>query len=178
MKTIFKTVMILLTLSIFILSCDIRTIESADTIEQQQTTQKLKEASREVGMPSIINYQEKKTYKWILELRDTENLITFTYLFNEREGKIGQFLGKSIGYGIPAATQYTNPNKVIDPDRLAGQSYGQGEGTPVILPQADPNGLFMPTTTSATWVLLLDKKGKPHPLYIEPLIIVSPIKLH
>lgn len=141
---------------------------SADKIQSLKTEQSLGEANRQIGMPAIVNFQERKLFKQILELRDQEKLITYCYLMNEMNGKIGQFLGKGIGYGIPAATQFTNPEKIAQ-NRT---NYG------TVLPQADPNGLFMPTQTSATWYMLLDEKGKPHPVYIEPLIIVSPIKLH
>lgn len=148
-------------------SCE--TKPSADKIQAEQTEQQLLEANKQIGMPSIVNYQERKLFKQILELRDSENLITYTYLANELKGSVGQFLGKSIGYGIPAATQFTNPEK---------RDWSASQGGVGYLPQADPNGLFMPTSTSATWIMLLDEKGKPHPVYIEPLIIVSPIKLH
>ena len=122
-------------------------------------------------MPAIVNFQERKLMKMILELRDQENLVTYCYLVSEMTGEIGQFLGKGIGFGIPAATQFTNPEKVY-------QGSGANGRSATFLPQADPNGLFMPTSTSATWYMLLDEEGEPHPIYIEPLIIVSPIKLH
>jgi hypothetical protein len=77
------------------------------------------------------------------------------------------FIGKCIGYGIPYATQYSNPQKVYH----EGSQYG------LILPQAEPNGLFMPADARGTWVLLLDKDGQPHPVYIEPDVIVSPFPL-
>ena len=78
------------------------------------------------------------------------------------------FVGESIGYGIPAATQYTNPQKHV---------YGStGNYT---LPQADPNGLFSPASAEGTWVLMKDPNGdKVVPVYIEPRIIVSPFKLN
>ena len=163
MKRLF---ILIITIGLFA-SCDV--VEpSSDKLQSRQTEQALKEANSQIGMPAIVNYQERKLFKQILELRDQEKLITYCYLMNEMNGKIGQFLGKGIGYGIPAATQFTNPEKIA-------KSYSQGGFA--IVPQADPNGLFMPTSTSATWYMLLDKKGKPHPVYIEPLIIVSPIKL-
>lgn len=143
--------------------------QSADKQQQKQTEQSLREANNQIGMPAIVNFQERKLFKQILELRDQESLITYCYLVNEINGKIGQFLGKGIGYGIPAATQFTNPMK---------EAANGINGKWGALPQADPNGLFMPTSTSATWYMLLDEKGVPHPVYIEPLIIVSPIKLH
>ena len=169
MKNIFYLLVLIITFS----SCEMPKVEdTADGILQKQTERSLSEANREIGMPAIVNFQEKKLFKLILEERDKENLITYCYLMNELNGKIGQFLGKGIGYGIPASTQYTNPIKYRHREEANGGDYG------IFLPQADPNGIFMPTSSSATWYMLLDEKGKPRPVYIEPLIIVSPIKLH
>jgi len=47
------------------------------------------------------------------------------------------------------------------------------------MPQADPNGLFMPEGLSATWVMLWDENTEEfRPVYFEPVIIVSPFILH
>ena len=158
-------------------SCgDLERKPSADKSQQQQTEKSLQEANNQIGMPAIVNFQERKLFKQILELRDQEKLITYCYLANEMNGTIGQFIGKGIGYGIPAATQFTSPQKLVDVTDYNIQSYQANDAA--VIPQADPNGLFMPTATTATWYMLLDEAGKPHPVYIEPLIIVSPIKLH
>jgi len=146
-------------------SCD--TKPSADDVMQKETKQQMMEAYRQIGMPAIKNFQERKLMKMILELRDQEDLICYAYLYNRDKGEIGQFIGKCLGFGLPYSVQYTNPEKTVKDDM-----YGYGT-----LPQADPNGLFMPTGLSATWLMLLDKKGVPHPVYIEPEIIVSPFKL-
>ena len=126
----------------------------------------MKEINRQIGMPAIKNFQERKLMKSILELRDQENLVCWCYLWNEFNGKL-VYIGKCIGYGLPYATQYTNPAKQIE------NSYHDAP----TLPQADPNGLFMPSSAEATWVMLVDKKGVPHPVYIEPKIIISPFEL-
>jgi hypothetical protein len=173
-----KKLVILLIVLISLVSCRYSepAVPSADKAQARETEQSLGEANKQIGMPAIVNFQERKLFKQILELRDQEKLITYCYLMNEREGKIGQFLGKGIGYGIPAATQFTSPEKLVDVTDYGIDSYQANDAA--VLPQADPNGLFMPTQTSATWYMLLDEKGNPHPVYIEPLIIVSPIKLH
>lgn len=166
MKTMkFLTVLLV---SVLFMSCNFTASKDSDDLQREATASSLAEANTQIGMPAIQNFQERKLFKQIIELRDSENLITYCYLMNEMNGTIGQFLGKGIGYGIPAATQFTNP-------MATKSSYSGGFE---ILPQADPNGLFMPTQTSATWYMLLDEKGVPHPVYIEPLIIVSPIQLH
>jgi hypothetical protein len=116
-----------------------------------------------------VNFTELKQFKQILELRDQANLITHTYLSNEMTGEIGQYLGKSIGFGIPAATQFTNPERIVE-------QFGQG-ASDITVPQPDPNGLFMPTSTDATWVILINDDGSLNPSYIEPKILVFPFKI-
>ena len=134
-----------------------------DYIQRKQTKQLMNEINKQIGMPNIINFQQKKIMKTILEECDKENLICYAYIVAKYSGKL-IFLGKCIGYGVPFSAQYTNPERYY----LNGTT----------LPQPDPNGLFMPTSSSATWLLLIDPKtNKPRPVYIEPEIIVSPFPL-
>ena len=150
---------------------------SADIEMQRKTELALQEAGREIGLPGIVNYQEKKNLKWIYELCDQENLICHAYLFNVMNGTIGQYLGECIGYGIPYSTQFSNPEKAIGGDKAQGYSF-KTYTDPITLPQAEPNGLFKPTGLSATWLIMIDPETKkPRPVYIEPEIIVSPFKL-
>ncbi len=138
--------------------------ESSDQKQRREQETILQEATAQTGMPAIKNFRERKILKDIIELRDQEGLVTFTYLYNEMTGKL-VFLGESVGYGIPYATQYTNPEKVIYHD--------------LAIPQADPNGLFSPASADGTWVLLKNPNGNDvRPVFIEPRIIVSPFKLN
>ncbi len=147
-------------------------MRGADTADEKQakaTAKSMAEAEAEIGMPAIVNFQERKLAKMIFELRDQEKLVCHAYLVNKMTGEIGQYLGKCIGFGLPYSVQYTSPEKLVRP--YTGGTYES-------MPQADPNGLFMPQGLSATWLMLIDPEtGKPHPVYIEPAIIVSPFKL-
>jgi hypothetical protein len=141
--------------------------ETAD--EKQAAAQEVltKEATAQTGMPNIVNFRERKMLKAILELRDQEGITTYTYTFSEQTGKL-KFLGESIGYGIPYATQYTNPQKEA----------GEYASSRFALPQADPNGLYSPASADGTWILMKDPHSKAvKPVYVEPRIIVSPFKL-
>ena len=150
--------------SIFV-ACE-ETQPNADTVMRQQTEAAMKEANAEVGMPAIINFQERKLMKQILELRDQENLLCYAYLKSEYTGRL-IYIGKCIGYGLPYSVQYTNP------ERMDGFN-----SAPYTLPQADPNGLFMPTGLSATWLMMVDPEtNEPRPVYVEPEIVVSPFLL-
>ena len=147
-------------------------LPNQQTVDQQNTEQQeqsLKDMNRQVGMPGIINFQEKKQLKAIYESRDDEKLITYAYLYSEMTGKL-VFFGKCIGYGFPYATQYSNP------ERVATYSETPERGN-VILPQSEPNGLYMPNSSEGTWLMMIDEAGKPHPVYVEPRVIVSPFKL-
>jgi hypothetical protein len=139
---------------------------SSDDIQRAQQEEILQEGTASVGMPAIKNFREKRLLKDIYELRDQDGLTTYTYIVSEMNGRL-IFLGESIGYGIPAATQFTNPQKCE-----------WGSSTAITLPQADPNGLFSPASAEGTWVMLKDPHGgSAKPVYIEPRIIVSPFKL-
>lgn len=134
-------------------------------IERKKQEELSLQAVQQVGMPAIVNFAEKRMMKDIMELRD-KNVATTTYLvgMNNQLTKVCN----SIGYGLPYATQYTNPSRVV---------YDQGHGSQVI-PQADPNGLYSPASADGTWVLCVDKKdGKAKPVFIEPRIIVSPMPI-
>lgn len=141
---------------------------SADRVQTEATKTMMSEAQRQVGMPNIVNWQERKLMKMIFELRDQENVITYAYVKSDYQGKL-IFIGKCIGYGIPFSAQFTNPEYIAD--------YAPENGY-AILPQPDPNGLFMPTSSSATWLMMIDPStNKPRPVYLESEIVVSPFPL-
>lgn len=148
----------------------------SDTVVQRQQEKSMQEMVRQTGLPAIKNFQEKKMLKMLYELRDREDLVCYVYLINQMSGEVGQFLGKCIGYGLPASTQYSNPQKPIDYEKALG--YGLYEDHVGNIPQAEPNGLFMPEGLSATWLMMIDPEtNEPRPVYVEPLIIVSPFPL-
>ena len=138
---------------------------SVDAQQARETERMVSEASRRTGLPNITKFTEKRFQKMIYELRDRE-VKTYSY-FMDMNGRL-HFLCNSIGYGIPASVQYVNP------ERIAYERHNTGVAT---LPQPEPNGLFMPDSLDATYVLCADKKGKLHPVYSEPKLIVSPFPL-
>jgi hypothetical protein len=161
-----KNLLLILILLLPLFGCELE--ETEDQKQSEKTEMLMGEISRQIGMPNIVNFQQKKLMKLIYELCDKEDLICYAYIKSDYQGKL-VFIGKCIGYGIPFSAQYTNPEKIA-------KSYSQGGFA--ILPQADPNGLFMPTSSSATWLMMIDPKtNKPRPVYIEPEIVVSPFKL-
>ena len=161
-KMTFGIILVSIILILIVNGCDMKT---ADKEMAVQTKAIMSEAQSQIGMPAIINFQERKLAKMIFELRDNEDLLTYTYIVNLHGELI--LIGRSIGYGLPYSIQYTNPMRTET-------KYGNT----VVLPQPDPNGLFMPEGLSATWVMLIDpESGNARPIYIEQEIIVSPFKL-
>jgi hypothetical protein len=152
--------------AVFISACEPQK-PTSDQVQQKQQELILEEGTAQTGMPAIKNFRERKLLKDIIEMRDQDGLVTYTYVVPEMTGKL-VFLCNSVGYGLPAATQYTNPAKVV-----MQSQYGFGS-----VPQADPNGLFSPSSAEGTWVMCKDPKGdKVRPVYIEPRVIVSPFEL-
>lgn len=157
-----KLILLAITIAIALTGCDYQ--PSADQVSQQKQEKLAAEGNAEVGMPAIVNFQEKRNLKMIQELRDTA-LSTVTYT-QDLAGKLHK-LCDSVGYGIPAATQYTNPKYTTS-----------HAGVYITLPQADPNGLFSPASADGTWVLCLNPDTKKMaPVYVEPRVIVSPFTL-
>ena len=171
---------IVLFVGIMFSSCDKegKTTSDSDRKQSQETEKLSLESNRQVGMPAIVNFQEKKLLKWIYELCDQEELICYAYYFNAFEGKRGDFIGKCLGYGIPYSTQFSNSNKIVDAESYLNISLFEDNGRTQVLSQSEPNGIFKPEGMSATWLIMIDEKGDPRPMYVEPAIIVSPFPLH
>ena len=152
-----KKIYILLLLAPLLTAC----IEESSNRDQAKKTEAMvKAANKSVGLPNITNFTEKRFAKLIYELKDQE-VATFSY-FMDLSGGL-HFLCNSIGYGVPSSVQYVNPER-----------YHSNGAT---LPQAEPNGLFMPEGLAATFILCSDGKGGVKPVYSEPELIVSPFEL-
>lgn len=143
---------------------------TSDQVITKQQESNLANAARDVGMPAIVNYTEKHLVKQLYEMRDDPKLVTYTYL----QGIDGRLtcLGTSIGYGIPYAVQFSNPQKQERP------AYAYHEYQSVVIDQAEPNGLYPPSSTAGTWVFLYNPETKQgEPTYVEPNVTVSRFKL-
>ena len=144
--------------------------ESADKKMNRAQEQLSTEAVMQIGMPAIVNFQENRMAKSILEARD-KTIATTTYIVAENSGQLFK-LCDSIGYGLPYATQFTSPM------RPARYEETGPHGEVYALPQADPNGLFSPAQADATWIFCLDPETKKDkPVYVEPKVIVSPFPI-
>lgn len=164
---------IIFTMIVMLAGCDYNTAPVSNVDEQQQAQQEqmLANQNNEIGMPDVHNNTEKKMAKMIYELRDNPELICYAYTKNEMSGKY-IYEGRCMGFGLPYATQYSNPEKFGTVD---GGEYGAIN--PYTMPQAEPNGLFMPNSAAATWIMMINEEtGKVEVQYYEPNIVVTQTK--
>ena len=157
----------------FFVSVEISCSNVNEAMQEQaeQTNRLAQEAQRQAGMPNLVNFTELRLLNKLYELRDTEGLQTYTYV-RDYQGRL-HHLCNSIGYGMPFSAQRTTPEQptVVNPTGNTG-------GNKVyVLPQPEPNGLYPPTSSSATWIICSTKSGKFSPVYEESEISVSPFPL-
>jgi hypothetical protein len=159
MKKIILAIMALTFSALFMTGCQTNSQERIDkaTVEQQQ-------AQYAKGQPIPM-------YNWSLE-RDL--LIKLYNLRNEKvsthsvwRGDMSNIEGEctSMGFGMPYDTSLTNPLQ-----HYSGRSTGEGSA----VGQAEPNGVFASTNTSATWVMCIGDNGQIEPVYVEAKVTVYP----
>lgn len=163
-----KKLIALSAIAVALAACSDVPNKTTDARQAEETERMVAEADRQVGAPGITNFQERKLVKLLYELRDREQFNTVSYIV-DLNGRLHK-LCDSIGYGINASIQFVNPQRVLHGPRI--------DRTAALIPQPEPNGLFMPEGLAATYVFCLDPDdGDIKPLYVEPEVIVSPFPL-
>ena len=156
---------------IFLLGCHSKNINNKkklDLHEEKRQGELFKKAHQISPLPTVHNFQERQLLKKVYELRDSHDIITYVYYVNQKDNKLN-FVGKSIGFNIPIGTLYSSNLKVED---YTSKNY-------LILPQAEPNGLYVPQNgPPGNWLMILDEKGVPRPFYTGAPVIVSSFPLH
>jgi len=119
-------------------------------------------ADVERGQAQLVQNQPAPIFQWSLErhimikLYEARNKAVTTYNYTQ-----SQFTGKitwecvGIGFPIAATTQLTNPMKL---------AYNSGGAT---IPQAEPNGMYAPPQSSATFVPCIAPDGEIAPARVE-----------
>jgi hypothetical protein len=141
---------------------------TSDSVQRQKQEALSQQGNAIVGMPSIVNFAEKRQLKDLLELRD-KTPPTYVYIV-DMNGRLHKICD-AVGYGFSGATQFTNPQRT-------SSAYNANGYAMVTLPQADPNGLFSPSTDEGTWIMCKNPKGTDvAPVRIELRAIISPFAL-
>ena len=143
-------------------------VEREATADERQTAeqmQSLNAADREIGMPRIVNFAQRKMLKNSYEDMDQT---TLTYVYTQAIDGRFVCLGQALGYGVMGGTQFTAPTAMTNP-------YA---GVYVDRPQAEPNGLFTPSSGAATIVNLINSAtGEARTALVEPDVVTVPFKL-
>lgn len=143
----------------------------SDTVDSRQTRQQaasLDAADRQIGMPRIVHFTQRKLLKNAYEDMD-QTILTWVYT----QGLDGRFvcIGQALGYGVPGGTQFTAGH------RPSGNTETWGNES-ILMDQAEPNGLFVPGSADATIVDLIDPAtGIAHTALIEPKVVTLPFKM-
>ncbi len=135
------------------------------------------EGAQQVGMPDIVNYRDMRGVRYWYEQRDKANLLTYTYTKNMQGQWI--YFCDSIGYPIPGGTQYSAGEsmqryRVRDPRYGADSEHGWTWGV-TRLPQAEPNGVFPPSTAEGTGIICISPiNNKAEAVYAEEKVSAFP----
>jgi hypothetical protein len=159
----------LLLIPFLLSSCGWQSTDPAAQRQAEATRSSMNAADRQVGMPRIVNYAQRKLLKNAYEDMDQT---TLTYVYSQ--GLDGKFvcLGQALGYGVSLGTQFTAsqyPQYIVMPNT---------NNVTEMMDQPEPNGLYQPTSGAATIVDLINPDtGEAHTALIEPNVVTVPFKL-
>ncbi len=156
---------LLVTMLFVLVGCGDITSDS-DDLQSRRVELQMAQAEKAVSPPRVAKFTQLRDAIRIVELAD-DNIVTWAY-YMDMHGKL-HFLCEAKGYGLPYSTQTTNPARE---ERAPGPSA-------VVLPQAEPSGLYMPDNVAATWILCARPDGDGFDaVYWEPDLVVSPFELN
>lgn len=162
-RNIFVAILTSLVVSLFVVACYSR--PNSDSINSQRQETLLMQAVAKIGMPAIKYFRELRMMNRILEERD-QTIPTWTYLWSDYN-RCFTFIETSVAYPIPYSTERTSPQKFVR------------WGEHVAMPQADPNGLYPPSSAEGTFVEMNNptKVNTTGLVYSEPRISTFPYEL-
>lgn len=141
-------------LAIVLVACNDAYTKDEEIVERQQ---EIYSKSQPVPM---FDYSLDRDILIQIYTAKNDVFATWTVITSQGTGQV-LFTCPSVGYGIPADTQLTNPL----------QTYGSNGG---VIEQPEPNGLYSSKNTDATYVLCTLENGQIAPLYTEQKVTVFP----
>jgi hypothetical protein len=131
--------------------------ESQETKDKQAVQDQQRQYAKNQPIPTYRHSMERELLIKLYNLRN-EKVLTHTVWRSDYGMVEGDC--SSMGYGLPYDTSLTNPL----------QYYYKG----AVIGQAEPNGIFASTNTSATWVMCIGDRGNLEPIYVEGKVTVYP----
>lgn len=161
MKNLKVFSILFLVLLVFISGCSYT--ENANDVERQQQNAGNVAIVKNQPIPDLGGYSFERQILIDTYLARNNAVSTFAYMFT-MDGKIIEIC-PSVGYPIPYSTQLTAPEKV--------DSYNYS----IVLPNAEPNGLYPPPDAAATLVQCVNSDGSVSPVYIEWYVLAFPYRI-
>lgn len=144
----------------------------ADSVESKQTKQvQEQQAQYNIGQP-VPAYDWSLERHLLIQLYNIRNKRVATHSVWRSNTGVIEGDCPSLGYGLPYDTSLTNPSMATDED---AQGYDHSSLTSI--GQAEPNGVFASTNTSATWVMCTGAGGTIEPVYVESKVTAYPYAL-
>lgn len=157
MKTIVMLCVVAV-LTVFASACD----DTSNANERERAT-----VNRQ--QETFLRSQPTPVFEWSLErslmiqfynARNARTL-TYSYVVHPHTGALLMSC-ESMGFPLPATVQLTNPQTVVDTARGVTS-----------IAQAEPNGLYAPSSTTGTWVMCIAPNGGIEPRYVENEVITT-----
>lgn len=126
-----------------------------------------------------VNAQPAPQFTWsltrheLIEIYKAKNAAVSTYsvIYNQYKGII-QFQCPSYGYPIPGGTELTNGMAFPSYTNASGYTDVTYTGGP--LPQAEPDGVYAPSTSAGTYIMCRADDGTAYPVYVEDNVLTFP----
>lgn len=140
--------------------------DTAATIESKQVNNQQKQYAKVQPVPFFDWSFERDQ---VIQLYRLRNFQAATHTVWRGDTSVIEGDCPSIGFGIPYDTSLTNPVTATDED-----NYGSRNNALASIGQAEPNGVYASTNTSATWVMCVGPYGKVEPHYVEAKVTGYP----
>lgn len=140
--------------------------DTAATIEAKGVNRQQKQYAKVQPVPF---YQWSLERDLVIQLYNTRNLKAATHVVWRGDTSVIEGDCPAIGYGIPYDTSLTNPQSATDEDNYGGRNNALAS-----IGQAEPNGVYASTNTSATWVMCVNEQGLVEPVYVEAKVTGYP----
>ena len=109
----------------------------------------------------------------LIQIYTAKNKATSTYTVFLSNSGVPIYVCPSRGFPIEGGTELTNPSQISYGHYISGSStYSAG-----VIGQADPDGLFHPSTAAGTYVLCTRPNGDIVPIYTEPMVMTFPFEV-
>lgn len=105
--------------SIALTGCDY--VPDSDTVQRAQQEQNTKGVPAQTSMLAIVEVTEREDLKRILELRDKEKFVTYTYITFPNSNYRRELLCESFGYGIPRSLGSSKGSWVVCKNPSGGE---------------------------------------------------------